>query len=232
MVKELSEAFKSHGWLLSATVGATQKIIDSAYDVSELSKYLDWFALQTFDYCTNADGQTGPTAALYSSDHLSVDFTVNYFIEKGAPSKKLIVGIPSYAQTFTLNDPENNGINAPSTGPGQPGLLTNDPGKFSYYEICFQTKRKDQLKWTVVPDAESKQGPYAYRNNQWTSFEDVQNVHAKGQYIREKSLGGGWLSTLDYDDFNGNCNCGKYPLLTALNQELRSVGDAENKNCI
>ncbi len=41
------------------------------------------------------------------------NFTMNYWIEKGAPRHKLIMGMPLYGQAFTLNDPSNTGLNSP-----------------------------------------------------------------------------------------------------------------------
>lgn len=95
----------------------------------------------------------------------------------------------------------------------------------AYYEICDKTKRNG---WTVVRDPN---GPYAYKENQWVSFDDVENIRTKANYICEKNLGGGMFWALDFDDFRGSCGCGKYPLHTALNQVIRGIGGATVNNC-
>jgi hypothetical protein len=40
---------------------------------------------------------------------------MNYWVEKGADKKKLIMGMPMYGQTFTLNSPIPSGLGAPGT---------------------------------------------------------------------------------------------------------------------
>lgn len=59
----------------------------------------------------------------------------------GAPKDKLIIGIPFYARTFTLRDPNNNGLHAPinrDTEGGPPGKYTNETGFLAYYEVIFK----------------------------------------------------------------------------------------------
>lgn len=46
------------------------------------------------------------------------------------------------------------------------------------------------------------------------------DLFLQADLIKELNLGGGSIWSLDLDDFSGNCGCGKYPLLTALNRGL------------
>lgn len=217
---------------MSSAVSANKRVIDAAYDVPKLAQYFDWISLMTYDYHGSFDGKTGHNAPFRSlgdpSDNFYAEFTVNYWIEKGAPSTKLILGIPSYGQSFTLADPGNNGLNAPSSGPGEAGAFTAQGGVLAYYEICDKTKNNG---WQVVRDPENRIGPYAFNGNQWVSYDDVENFRVKAKFVREKSLGGGMVWSLDFDDFTGKCGCGNYPLLTALNQELRNIGGTSVNNC-
>lgn len=225
LLKELSEEFKPRGWLLSAAVSTDAT---AAYDVPHLAQYLDWISLMSF-YHGNFKGFTKPYSPLYATDNnSSIDSIITYFIEKGAPSQKLILGIQSYGHSFQLANADQHGFNASTKGPGEAGRLTKTPGTLSYYEICDNTKRNG---WTVVRDLENNIGPYAFDKNQWVSFNDVENVRTKGKYIHKMNLGGGMLWTLDYDDFTNSCGCGYYPLLTAMNHELRRIGGKPIHNC-
>jgi chitinase len=47
-VKELAEAFKPHGFLLSAAVSPSKKVIDAGYDIPKISKYMDWIAVMCY----------------------------------------------------------------------------------------------------------------------------------------------------------------------------------------
>lgn len=191
----------------------------------QLSKYLDWFSLMTYDYHTSSDLKTGHAAPIHATDDLSIDNTVKYLIQEGAPSRKLVLGIKSTGRTHTLRKLENHGLDAPVSGPGLAGPIANIPGSLAFYEICA----KDG--WTVVHDQDGKVGTYAYKKNQWISYDDVANVRAKAEYIRKMNLGGGLVKTLDLDDFRGVCGCGKYPILTALNHGLRTNGGNPINNC-
>lgn len=45
------------------------------------------------------------------------------------------MGVPLYGQSFTLSDPENNGVNAKAPGPGKAGEYTRAAGFLAYYEV-------------------------------------------------------------------------------------------------
>ena len=46
------------------------------------------------------------------------------------------------------------------------------------------------------------------------------------EFVREEGYGGGMIWAVDLDDFNGICNEGKWPLLTAMNIALSGDDDA------
>ena len=58
-VRELKMAFREHGFLLSAAVSPSKKVIDAGYDVPEINKYLDWIAVMTYDFHGHWDKKTG-----------------------------------------------------------------------------------------------------------------------------------------------------------------------------
>lgn len=138
------------------------------------------------------------------------------------------MGVPCYGQSFVLSSAQNYGLNAPSYGPGEAGKYTRAGGFLSYYEICDKTNRNG---WSVVRDPENRIGPYAHHGNQWVSYDDVENVRIKAKFMRDLNLGGGMIWALDLDDFSGSCGCGKYPLLTTMNQVLRGTGGPKLDNC-
>lgn len=228
LAKELSEAFKERDWILSATASVKPEIVDSSYDVPKLMKYFDWISLMTFDYHTGASRKTGHNAPLLASDKLNMDYSVNYWMKKGASSKKLVLGIAGFGKTFNLTNPLHHSLNAPADGPGLGGNFTQQPGTIAFYEVCELIKLD---KWSVVRDPQNIVSPYTYHKNQWISYDDVENIRIKAKYIRAMGLGGGMFWSLDYDDFTARCGCGHYPLLTALHQELQSVGGRPIHNC-
>ena len=77
--------------------------------------------------------------------------------------------------------------------------------------FCFLTVRK--RGWTKPVDSLGKIGPYAYKGNQWISYDDPDMVTKKGKYIREKGLGGAMIWTIDFDDYQNLCCREPMPLL-------------------
>jgi len=90
-------------------------------------------------------------------------------LNSGCPPEKLIVGVPFYGRTFTLADKNQNGLGAPTTGPGIAGQYTREGGMLGYNEICESFKEGG---WTVVYHKEHH-SPYAYKDNQWVGYDDV-----------------------------------------------------------
>lgn len=99
---------------------------------------------------------------------------MNYLADLGAPREKLLLGIPFYGQTFELQSDGKNGIGAPSTGPGQAGEYTRQPGMLGYYEICDRIKNQ---RWITMKDRNS--GPYTYNRRQWVSYDSIESAEEK-----------------------------------------------------
>lgn len=222
LVRELSEAFKPRGLLLSSAVSPSKTVIDAGYDVPELSKYFDWIAVMCYDYHGQWDKKTGHVAPLYyhpedDISYFNTNFTINYWIELGAPPKKLVMGMPLYGQSFQLENTNNHGLNARAPGPGQAGEFTRAAGFLAQYEICDKILNQD---WTVVEDPLGRMGPYAYKGNQWVSYDDEDTLRRKSHYIRHMGLGGGMVWALDLDDFKNRCGQGHHPLLRVIRDVL------------
>ncbi|ENN70443.1 hypothetical protein YQE_12947, partial [Dendroctonus ponderosae] len=234
LVQELSQAFKPKGLLLSSAVSPSKAVIDAGYDVPALNLYFDWIAIMTYDFHGHWDKITGHVAPLYYYpediyDYFNANFSINYWIEKGADPKKLVMGMPLYGQSFTLADSSNYALNDPSYGPGEAGEFTRAGGFLAFYEICERVKSKS---WTVKRDPLGRLGPYAHMGSQWVSYDDIADIRRKSQLVKTLGLGGGMIWALDLDDFRNRCGCGKHPLLKTLNHELRGTAtDITMENC-
>ncbi|CAH1396474.1 unnamed protein product [Nezara viridula] len=232
LVTELSEEFKRRGWLLSAAVSPSKTVINQAYDVPVLARHLDWISLMAYDYHGHWEGKTGHVAPLYYNEgdefpHFNGNFSVTYWLDEGVPRKKLVLGMPLYGQSFTLRNESDTGLQAPISGPGMAGQFTRAAGFLAYYEICDTISRGN---WVVKRHETGAIGPIAYKGNQWISYDDVEDIRRKSLYVKEHQLGGGMVWALDLDDFRNICGCGKNPLLSTINQELRGHPGNTN-NC-
>ena len=72
LVEELRAKFGT-GYLLSAAVSPSKKVIDAGYDVEALSKNLDIINVMTYDYYGHWDGKTGHVAPLFDFDEAPHD---------------------------------------------------------------------------------------------------------------------------------------------------------------
>jgi len=229
-VSELKTAFRPKGLLLSAAVSPSKKIIDVGYDVPSIAQDLDWINVMTYDYHGHWDKKTGHVAPFYGHpdddfSYFNMNFTMHYWMAAGAPAHKLVLGMPLYGQAFTLDNNQENGLNAPARQKGQAGEFTRAAGFLAYYEICDSINKGG---WTVVNDPEKRMGPYAYKDRQWVGFDDVASIRRKAEYVRELGLGGGMVWALDLDDFNNRCGQGKHPLMNTIKAVLGPAhGDYE-----
>lgn len=207
-LREIKEEFNKHGLMLTVAVGATANIAESSYDIPELSKHVDLINLKTYGMHGPWDSVTGMNAPLFDSSDYNVDKAVTYWLEQGAPAKKLILGISFYGKTFELEDANNFGVGAPSLGTGQPGPFTKEAGSLGFNEICRN------YKWIIEWDR-YRRVPYAHYENQWVSFHNEWSVADKMTYVLG-NVGGVMVWSIDGDDFRGECG-DPYPLLQEIN---------------
>ena len=102
-------------------------------------------------------------------------YSIDYWMENGAPREKLIMGMPLYGQSYTLASSANTGLGAATTGPGSKGPYTGQGGLLGYNEICEFIKNDG---WNVVGPID-EMGPYAYKGNEWVSYDDKATIRKK-----------------------------------------------------
>ncbi|CAL7949852.1 unnamed protein product [Xylocopa violacea] len=222
LLKELKNAFNGK-YSLSAAVAAEANSAKKSYIIPEISQLLDFINVMTYDFNGDWNPYTGMNAPLNPTSKedsyektLNVKAAIRYWLSQGAPAHKIIVGIPFYGRSFTLKDPKDHRVHAPTTGPGKPGQYTKEAGYIGYNELCLYLKNND---WHVVRD-EQQGVPYAYKDNQWISYDDAQSIQRKVEFINSEKLGGAMIWPIDLDDFHGNCGK-KYPLLSTLYNGLK-----------
>lgn len=193
MLRELRVAFEGEAktsgqprLLLTAAVPASFEAIAAGYDVPEMSKYLDFINIMTYDFHGQWERQVGHNSPLYplesASGHqkkLTVDYSAREWVKQGAPKEKLLIGMPTYGRSFTLVNETQFDIGAPASGGGAVGKFTNEAGFLSYYEVCTFLA---QTNTTLVWDSE-QQVPFAYRKDQWVGFDDERSLKTKVSHL-------------------------------------------------
>ncbi|KAL4828994.1 hypothetical protein H8958_019503 [Nasalis larvatus] len=233
LIHELAEAFQKdftkstkERLLLTAGVSAGRQMIDNSYQVEKLAKDLDFINLLSFDFHGSWEkplitGHNSPLSKGWQdrgpSSYYNVEYAVGYWIHKGMPSEKVVMGIPTYGHSFTLATAETT-VGAPASGPGAAGPITESSGFLAYYEIC------QFLKGAKITRLQDQQVPYAVKGNQWVGYDDVESMETKVRFLKNLNLGGAMIWSIDMDDFTGkSCNQGPYPLVQAVKRSLGSL---------
>ncbi|XP_071150096.1 chitotriosidase-1-like [Mytilus edulis] len=202
--------------VLSIAGAAGKPNIKESYNVTEIVKYVDFINVFAFDYFGSWSKVSGFTGSLFSrlsdptySPELSQSWTIQYWMKKGAPPEKLVMGTTATALALTLKSSSNHNIGAPVINSTIVGPVRKMRGQLSYSELCDK-------RLSGIWDDEQKY-TYAYSGNQWFAYNTKRSMIEKVKYAKAMGLGGIMFWTYDLDDFTGNhCGQGKFPLLNAI----------------
>nr|XP_022315646.1 acidic mammalian chitinase-like isoform X1 [Crassostrea virginica] len=233
LVKLLREAFDREArqttkprLLLSAAVPTSKDLVDQAYDIITLAKYLDFINLMTYDFHGGWESTVGHNSPLYGrrsetedQQMMNTNWAARYWNQNGVPKDKLNIGIATYGRTYTLADPQSDrSIGAPAVAPGRPGQYTRETGFLSYYEIC---QMQDRRNGKIFRD-EEQSVPYYVTGNTWVGYDDIYSVINKAKWILQEGYGGSMVWSLSLDDFNKMCSTSSvtYPLTSAISETI------------
>lgn len=227
LLADLKEEFSKHELLLTAAVAATEGSASISYNIPEISKHLDFINVMTYDMHGPWESKTGNNGPLYAGPQdttlyqrqLNVNSSVSYWLEHGAPATKINLGMAFYGRSFTLRSASENGVGAPTSGPGQGGPYTYESGFLGYNEIC---EKLSVDKWNQCWDS-NQRVPFAYGGNQWVGYDNVESLSSKCDFIYQHNLAGAMIWSIETDDFHGTCG-ERFTLLSTLNRRLGNNG--------
>lgn len=184
-------------------------MIDEAYDIPQLSKYLDFLHIMCYDYGGAWDKRITANAPLQSSDMLNVEYTVDYLIKLGAPPEKIVLGLPLYGRTFITNNNDGN-FDDPSNDYGFQGNFTRENGFMGYNEVCLLLSNP-QSGWKRSWDAGTNEGVARWKNaatgeTRVVVYDSTRSMANKVRFAVKRKLGGSMVWSVDTDDFHGDCD--------------------------
>jgi GH18 family chitinase len=240
LIKELKNSLRPDGLLLTTTVLPN---VDTSlyYDLKDIVPNLDFINVLAFNYTTpeRKHDEADYPAALYQAGNIdvnhTVDGTIRWWLEKGVPAEKIILGIGTFGVTWKLTtDSKISGVPPIGTdGPGEPGPQTKTAGLLSYSEVCSLLPNPNLSSQSAshslrrVTDPSHKLGSYAFRlpdsssdAGLWVAYEDPDTAGYKGAYAKNKGLGGIAIWEISLDDFRGVCTGERFPILKAARNHL------------
>ncbi|KFB42128.1 AGAP008566-PA-like protein [Anopheles sinensis] len=196
----------------------------TSYRVAEICRHVDYVTLFTFGMRDNADNIIDVISPMHNRSFESgirartnvADGTQGW-IDNGCPAKKLILSVGLVGRSLQLADPQKHNVADRALGIGLKGDFMA-AGYHPYFEVCRLLR---QPGWTFGYDYEGRM-PYAYRNDQWLSYEDVPSVQYKMDLIESLGLAGALVHCISFDDFRGVCGT-KFIVTNYIANRMKSI---------
>ncbi|KAI3380099.1 hypothetical protein SNEBB_010671 [Seison nebaliae] len=218
LCKQIKEEFEKEltskrKLLLTVAVGCRKIDIERGYEIKELAKYIDYFNLMSYDLRGGFDSSAGHHSALYAGNHehgndrtYNIDWVIKHFTTNGAPNKKLVFGLPTYAKSFRCTT---------STSHCEFGESAKFGTWVTYGQICNMISNGWKKIWHTEMAV-----PSISRGNEIVGYDDLNSFDLKLKYVKYHNLAGVMVWSIAQDDINGACNQGKFPLLTKMKNVL------------
>lgn len=179
-------------YLLTIAGGASYYYLKNI-EPEKIKNYIDFANLMTYDLHGPWDAYSDFNAPLYNKSiaspqyKISVDSSVNAWINAGFPKDKLVVGVPFYGYMYNVKTDAANGL-----------LQKHSDGKALSYSSIKTNYIKEDNKFY---DSESMV-PWLYDGNTFISYDDEQSIALKTEYIKNEGLGGVmiWELSQDYNN--------------------------------
>ena len=144
--------------------------------------------MQGYDFHGTWEPTTNHQSNLYtspsdpSSPRYSDDAVVGEYLQRGAPPKEIVLGVPFYSRGWTGVPAANDGLYQPATG-AAPG--TWEPGVDDYKVV------RDRLANGFVRHEDAATGAaWLFDGTTFWTFDDPSIMASKAAYARQNRLGG------------------------------------------
>ncbi|WP_405899704.1 glycoside hydrolase family 18 protein [Streptomyces sp. NBC_00727] len=191
---------------LSAFVPASPEKIDAGFDVPRIMRDFDFVNLQGYDFHVSGEAKTAQQSALYAKGDYSVDRTVRDWLKRGAPARKLVMGMPFYGQGWTGVTGGGDGLGQPAAGPA--------PATWAAGYEDYKALKQLAESGTYKVHRNTRDGSaWLFDGTTLWTYDDPQVLRTKTAYIRDHRLGGAMFWSLDGDTEDGE-------LITAVDRGL------------
>ena len=174
------------------------------YDWSVIKDLLEWVGVMTYDFYGSWTTKIGPNSPLYGNlsqtDQGWIENSVSFYLGKGVPKSKLLIGTAFYGWQFNAATMYGPGVGTAQVIYTQIAPLLQQGWVRSW----------DQVGWVpyIVNPAKTN----------LISYDDSTSVSEKMKYVKNQNLGGTIIWALGQDYVNGQS-----PLLSALGRTITDV---------
>lgn len=162
-------------------------------NLPELTKYVDFYNLMSYDFHGTWENSTGHQSAL-TGDSVGYDIStaVNAYLNSGVPADKIVLGSPLYTRAWTgvQSSHDDYGVADYGYKDSSAGAATGtfEKGNYDYKDILKQYQAGG---WKMVWD-DNAQAAYLWNptSKTFSSFETPGTVALKSAWAREKGLRG------------------------------------------
>ena len=192
----------SHSFL-TLSIAAPAADWSGYYDWTLMKSVLDWIGVMTYDFYGSWTTKVGPNSPLYGNasqtDQGWIDNSVSFYLNRGIPRSKLLIGTPFYGWKFN-----GSAMYGPGVGTAQ----------VSYSAIVPLLQQGWTRSWDQLARV-----PYLVNSTQTNviSYDDSASIVEKMKYVNSQSLGGTIIWALGQDCSSAN---GQSPLLTVLGKSI------------
>ncbi|MFI3176478.1 MAG: glycosyl hydrolase family 18 protein [Eubacteriales bacterium] len=210
---------------LSVALPIDRTKLENGVDVDAMFDIIDFGNLMTYDARGAWDTNSGHQTALYGNPDdpmydygYSIDQTVQYMIEEGAPSEKLVIGAAFYTRGWESVSDDGGVSDMPglfgtaeianldadqteSRGASNEAALSNGDGGRNGGIWAYRSLDALNASYSGLVEYwdDVAQAPYLYNGSAFFTYDNVQSVTAKANYAVENNLGGviSWMASND-----------------------------------
>lgn len=217
LLQDLRNAIDQFNYILSVAVAPDKWRAQTFYQIERISQIVDFLNLMTYDFHGAWDKTVGHHAQMYPHfrdsgymKEVNCAASVTYWLAKKADPRKLILGIPTYGNMFTLLDPKLHTIASDVNS----SVATRS--HMGYDEYC----RMKPTGWKQQYDVNFRVY-YATRGTSWFGFDSKRQIIEKVRFAKSLNLGGIMFWSVDTDDYANHCNQGNFSLISTASDEAR-----------
>ncbi len=166
----------------------------TAFNIPALNSLVDFYTIMGYDYYYSGSATAGPTAPLYNFEttyNYTLGKSISYYNKQGAPSSKLVMGLPYYGREWEVT----SNANVPAT--------TTGSFNASRTLLSVATNTTNYNTATKFWEANCYSPYYKYTSGisqRQCWIDDAYSLGRKYDMVLQRGLGGIAIWALGYDD--------------------------------